>query len=208
MKLIDADDDWTGMSELVRAYGFGPIVPNTVLLGAPVTEANVRFAGLAIQMSRIRRNILIMGNAGTPPEGGGVVDIWWRGGGANGGLMLALAFLLKRNGFAAMGLRVNMIVHNRTREEAESELAKYLKGARIEAETRVLESEGRPFAEIIRENSADAVMSFVGLRQPREEEPASSYGDYFSLLCDALEGVPQTVFVLAAEGIDFRRMFE
>ena len=208
VKLIDAEDDWTGMSELVRAYGFGPIVPNTVLLGAPAAEANVSFADLAIQMSRIRRNILIMGKAGAPPEKGGVVDIWWRGGGANGGLMLALAFLLKRNGFAEMGLRVNMIVNNRTREEAESELAKYLKGARIEAETRVLESEGRPFADVIRESSSDAAMSFVGLRQPRENEPASSYGDYFSLLSDSLEGVPQTVFVLAAEGIDFRRMFE
>ena len=208
VKLLDSGDDWTGMSELVRSYGFGPIVPNTILLGAPVAEANVRFAELAILASRLRRNMLVIDAPGEPPEGGGLVDIWWRGGGANGGLMLALAFLLKRNGFVATGLRVNMIVHNRTREEAESELAKYLKGARIEAETRVLESEGRPFADIIRENSADAKMSFVGLRPPRADEPAPSYSDYFALLRDALAGVPQTIFVLAAEGIDFRRMFE
>ncbi|MBR4476800.1 MAG: Na-K-Cl cotransporter [Kiritimatiellae bacterium] len=208
VKLIDAEDDWSGMFELVRAYGFGPIVPNTVIVGAPVSEACVRFAELSMLTSRMGRNLLIVGDAGTPPERGGVIDIWWRGGGANGGLMLALAFLLKRNGFAATGLRVNMIVQNRTREEAESELAKYLKDARVDAETRVIESEGRPFADIIRDSSSDASMSFVGLRQPRADEPAVSYGDYFSLLRDALGGVPQTIFVLAAEGIDFRRIFE
>ena len=208
VKLIDSADDWAGMAELVRAYGFGPIVPNTVILGAPVAEANGRFSDLAILMSQMRRNMLIVGDSGTAADEGGVVDIWWRGGGANGGLMLAIAFLLKRNGFSAAGLRVNMIVHRRTRDEAEAELAKYLKDARIGAETRVIESDGRPFADVIRENSSDAKLSFIGLRQPRADEPASSYADYFSLLRDALSGVPQPIFILAAEGIDFRRIFE
>lgn len=208
VKFVDSGDDWSGMAEVVRAYGFGPIVPNTVLIGSPVEEAECRFAELTVLVSRMHRNMLVLGNPGEMSISDGVVDIWWRGGGENGGLMLAIALLLQRNNFNAAGLRVNMIVNRRTREEADAELAKYLKGVRIDAETRVLESGGRPFADIIRENSADARMTFVGLRAPRADEPAASYGDYFALLRDSLAGVPQPVFVLAAEDIDFRRIFE
>ena len=208
VKQVEARDDWSGMSELVRAYGFGPIVPNTVMLGAPVESARAQFAEFSKLVSGMHRNMIVLGNPGAERKENGVVDIWWRGGGANGGFMLALALLLKRSGYCEERLRVNMIVGSRTREEAESELAKYIKGVRIEAQTRVIESEGKPFTEIIRERSDDAKLSFIGLRAPREDEPAASYGDYFSLLSDALSGVPQPIFVLAAENIDFRRIFE
>ena len=208
VKLVDSADDWTGMSELVRAYGFGPIVPNTIVIGSPAESVDRRFAELAQLVSRCRRNLLVVGDEGPAPAEEGVVDIWWRGGGANGGLMLAIALLLQRNGFSSAKLRVNMIVHMRTREEAEAELARYMKGVRVDAETRVLELGDKPFAEVICENSADAKMSFVGLRVPRADEPAESYGDYFSLLRDSLSSVPQPIFVLAAENIDFRRIFE
>lgn len=208
VKLLKAKDDWVGMSELVRAYGFGPIVPNTVIMGVPVHDAIGRFAELMSLASSKRRNTLVIGEAAGEPPADGVVDIWWRGGGANGSFMLALACLLKRGGFRATGLRVNMIVHKRTREEADAELSRYLRGVRIDAETRVFESGGRPFAEVIRENSADALLTFVGLRTPGEGEEPQAYGDYFALLMDSLSGVPQPVFVLAAEELDFRRIFE
>ena len=208
VKLVEASDDWSGMSELVRAYGFGPIVPNTVMLGAPVESGRMQFAEFAKLVSGMHRNMLVLGNpAPSGEEEPGFVDIWWRGGGANGGFMLALALLLKRSGYCEERLRVNMIVGSRTREEAEQELAKYMKGVRIEAQTRVIELDGKPFTEVIRECSADAKISLIGLRAPREDEPAGSYGDYFSLLSDALSGVPQPIFVLAAENIDFRRIF-
>ncbi len=210
LKLLGARDDWTGLAELVRAYGFGPIIPNTILLGAPVDETEGRFAELMQLIARVRRNALVVGAAGTEPpaDGGGCVDIWWRGGGANGGLMLAMALLLRRNGYTAARLRVNMIVSGRTHAEAEEELARYLKGVRIDAETRVLEAGGQPFADIIRAQSADARLSFIGLRAPAADESAADYGAYFAHLRGALAGVPQPVFVLAGEDIDFRRIFD
>ena len=209
VKLLDARDDWTGLAELVRAYGFGPIVPNTVVLGAPVDETEGRFAELMQLIARTRHNTLVVGAAGAePPAADGCVDIWWRGGGSNGGLMLAIALLLRRNGYTAARLRVNMIVDRRTREEAEAELAQYLKGVRVEAETRVLELGGQAFYDVIRAHSADARLSFVGLRPPRDDEPAAAYGDYFAHLRSSLAGVPQPIFTLAGENIDFRRIFD
>ena len=207
VKLIRAADDWAGMSEMVRTYGFGPIVPNTVVLGAPAAGKMAKFARFARLSAELGRNMLVVAGEGSSPQAG-VVDIWWRGGGSNGGFMLALACLMHRNGAASAGrLRVNMIVHRRTPEEAAAELSRFLRDARVDAETRVFDSSGRPFAEIIGEHSGDAAMSFIGLRSPGDGEDDASYGEYFAHLCGSLGGVPQPVFALAAESVDFRRIF-
>ena len=209
VKLIRAGDEWDGMSELVRTYGFGPIVPNTVVLGVPARRASARFAEFARLVAVQGRNLIVVGRAGAgPAPESGCADIWWRGGGANGGFVLALAHLLQRNGFApARRLRVNMIVFRRTPDEANAELGKFLKDARLDAEARVFDSGGRPFAEVICENSSDAAISFIGLRQPFPDESGETYGEYFSFLAESLAGVPQPVFALAAEDVDFRRIF-
>ena len=100
-----------------------------------------------------------------------------------------------------------MIVHRRTVEEANETLSGFLKNARIEAETRVMDSDGRPFTDVIREHSSDAVLTFIGLRAPRPNETVRSYGEYVSLLRSGLANVAQPIFVLAAENVDFRRIF-
>ena len=44
--------------------------------------------------------------------------------------------------------------------------------------------------------------------QTRDDEPAAAYGDYFAHLRSSLAGVPQPIFTLAGENIDFRRIFD
>ena len=214
VKLLRAGDDWAGMSEMVRTYGFGPIVPNTVIVGAPEAGSSRNFAEFALLAARERKNLLVVGGAGAPggeaAEGeSGVTDIWWRGGGANGPFMLAIACLLARDRSAPRPrrLRISMIVRRRTVEEAKEELARFLADARIEADTRVIDSGGLPFAETIRANSSGASISLVGLRPPRDGETAESYGEYFGMLRDSLADVPHPVFALAAEDVDFSRIF-
>lgn len=206
VKLTTAEDGWRGMADLVRTYGFGPLVPNTLMIGPPAHGTEARFAAFAQAAVRARRNVLVVG--GADGENPGVVDIWWRGAGANGSFMLALAFLLGRDRYAkTRPLRVNMIIHRRTPDEARAELAGFLSSVRVKAETRVIDSEGRPFTDVIAAHSDDAALSFVGLRAPRPDEPDASYADYFALLRSGLAGVSAPVFVLAAEDVDFRRIF-
>jgi len=207
VKLLASDDDWAGMAELVRAYGFGPIVPNTVVMGLPSPENTRGFTSLMKLLARSRRNVVIVGGTGDVPDLK-YIDIWWRGGNANGSFMLALAFLMRRNEFwKAHPLRVNMIVRRRSREEAESVLAAFLRDARVEAETRVVESADVPFVETIAANSHDAAATFVGLRMPEESEAESAFGDYVEGLRDGLSGVACPILALAAEDVDFRRIF-
>ena len=207
VKLITAPNDWDGMMELVRTYGFGPIVPNTVMLGFPKDRNADRFAAFMRLMVRERRNVLVTAGDVEMREDG-YIDIWWRGKNANGALMLSLAFLLQRDDrWRRHPLRVNMIVRSRTHEEAQSLLDEFLSKARVEATTRIVESGERRFEDVIAENSLDTAVTFLGLRAPAADETPEQYAEYFMSLHDRLKTLSFPVFSLAAEDIDFRRIF-
>ena len=201
------NDAWAGISEIIRTYGFGPLVPNTVLVGQPAPDHAAEFAGLIADCVREKRNVLVVGTANSAPLDG-VIDLWWRGGGNNGALMLALAVLLHRNdSWRRHPLRVNMLVHNRTGEQAHAQLADFLSSARIETETRIIDTDGRPFTEVLARHSSDAALSLIGLRPPKDGESPSAYGGYIEHLRADLSDVPSPVFVLSADGSDLSQIF-
>ncbi len=206
VKFVPDDDVWSGMKKLLQAYGFGPLVPNTVLIGNPDVGHAAEFASLVRLMSARRRNVLVVdGDEDIRPDG--AIDIWWRGMHSNGSLMLALAFLLQRADFwRGYTLRVNMIVANREASEAERRLAEFLSHARVKAETRIIES-AEPFASVIADNSSDAALTFIGLRSPGADESDADYGAYLGKLRESLSTLAFPVFTLANEEIEFHRIF-
>ena len=206
-RLRPAEDVWTGIAETVRSYGFGPITPNTLLFGLPEPSHLVSFARLIRTAVREQRNVILAGPA-ADNTGGRHLDVWWRGGGDNGALMLALALLLRRDeDWKQLVPRVNMLIHNRTVEDAKKHLSEFLVQARIEAETRILDTGGQPFTHALAQNSADAALSFIGLRTPREDESDAEYGEYLGRLVAELSAVPAPVFVLAAKELGLTRIF-
>ena len=87
-------------AELINTYGFGPMVPNTILVGASREESRFAdYAQLIMQAGRRRRNLVIAleGSGIQPREGPGRIDVWWRGRGQNAGFMLALAHLIGKS---------------------------------------------------------------------------------------------------------------
>ena len=206
-RIHTADDVWSGISETIRSYGFGPITPNTVLFGLPEQEHLTKLAGAIRTASREKRNVLVVKTAGTSPSDGHL-DIWWRGGGDNGALMLSLAVLLRRDDeLGKLKPRVNMLIRNRTPEEAGRQLSEFLTRARIESETRILDTEGLPFTHVLSNSSADASLSLIGLRPPKDDETDAAYAEYLGHLASELAEVPSPVFVLAAGGQELIRIF-
>ena len=223
IRIYPSGDTWSGLRELVRAYGFGPLTPNTVLLGTPTrAEDNRPFGGLLHTLARCQRNVAFL-NEGMPrAEGilktardipsahGRRIDVWWRGQTSNGAFMLALACLVLR-GAAWRGatLRLcNIAETGMAVAEAQRILREFLARARVTAEVLVLEPAGNsPFNERICDVSGDADLAFVGLRGPSPDESADTYGDYVQSLTAGLSSVPLTVFALAGETVDFRRIF-
>lgn len=207
VKVIAVADPWAGMEELVRSYGFGPVVPNTVMMGLPKDGHRAAFTRFVRQVCRCRRNLVLADGPAEVPERG-FIDIWWRGESPNAAFMLALAFLMQRGkSWRRHPLRLSMIVRRRSPEAAERALEEFLARARLSAATRVVVAEDVPFVETIAANSSDSAVSLVGLRAPRPDEAPSAFGDYVLGMRDGLSGVPYPIFTLAAEDVDFNGIF-
>ncbi|MCL4179355.1 MAG: Na-K-Cl cotransporter [Verrucomicrobia bacterium] len=228
VRIVPGDDPLSGAQDLIRAYGFGPLVPNTVLLGETEQAANIlEFARLVRLVAQTHRNLLILreaalpeGTATTadgipeadiaPPEPAKRIDVWWRGRSRNLGFMLALVFLLRQNDrWRHTELVLKRIVESADEEPGVTqEMLSFVQGARIRARTEVLLQEDRSPFQVIRQSSADADFVVLGIRRPEAEETLESYGAYYQWLLRETEPLSATLLTMATEELDFQRIFE
>ena len=209
VRIHPAASTWAGVDELVRAYGYGSLEPNTVLLG---DASGVGFAAALVQMIRRRRNVVLLrtDEGDLFADKGGVIDVWWRGRSGNASFLLALACML-RHGPAGARAKIRLCHLLETDEQDANERARYaefLAEARVEAETVVVPAlnSGSPF-ERIAETSASSAIVLMGLRTPDEGETSEAYAAYIDNLRASTEKLPQAVFACAAEDIDFKGIF-
>ena len=225
VRVHPAPDPWSGMCDLVRSYGFGPLVPNTVLLGSPGdAEGALGAASVARLAVSLRRNLLFASRrkppepdtaAATPPELDlpRTIDIWWRGRGNNASFLLALACLLRRSRqWEDAALRLCHVAEpDEDPARAEEALCAFLHDARVDAAVTVIPqmkaTELGGAAAAIRAASADTGLVLLGLRPPLADESDRAYGDYLLACRRAAADLPRTLYALAAEGIDFRDVF-
>ena len=202
-RVMTAPDVFTGMETLVEAYGLGSLVPNTIVLGdnknLPVRG---RFSEMLLRVNSAQRNLLIVKE--NPELGFGKrrrIDLWWGGLKGNGGLMMTLAYLLKTElQWRDAELRVKMVVPDEAgAKDAEANLTQLLAGFRTGATAEVLTGN---FVELLRSSSSGADIIFLGMREPGDDD-AASYAAYYGDLLERTEGLPTTVFVLAAEALEF-----
>ena len=210
VKVYPAKDVLQGAEALIKGYGFGPLEPNTILLGesqkAENHESFVRIIRLAHQMNRnlvmVREGLEAVGEAPPTPR---QVDIWWRGGPLNIGLMMALAYQLRRGEMwedARLVLK-RILMPDEQREDIETYLREFIEAQRLEIEFELVPSGGggSPI-EMIRASSAEASLVFMGMKHPDPEEGETVYLNYYRNLIAVTEGMP-VVMVMSAEKLDF-----
>jgi amino acid transporter len=212
VKVFPADSLVEGLEDLVKGYGFGPIVPNTVLVGETGDAENVEgFVRLIELIHQLQRNLVIVRDpehaAPSPLTADSRIDVWWAGSEANIGLMLTLAGLLRMDSSRKdTRLVVKRIVQaNEDRDKVQAGLQSYLSQLRTEVETQVIANDGREIFDIIRSSSLDATMVFMGMCDPDKLPPATSGPQYYRTLMQRTEGLP-VVLVLAAENIRFTQV--
>jgi solute carrier family 12 (sodium/potassium/chloride transporter), member 2 len=202
-RAVGAPDPFTGAKRLVEVYGFGHLVPNTVIIGASEKpERRDRYCQMIATFHRKGRNVVILRD----PEHTGfgqrkVIDVWWGGLQANGGLMLVLAYLLRTNvEWESARVRLKLAVKTEAAaEKARERMEAMLDDLRIgEIQLDIRVAGGRPFSEVLRKASADADIVFLGLAAPDENFRAS-----YDRLQTMSEGLPSTVFVLAEGSLEF-----
>lgn len=215
-RVLASDDPFATMYTMINAYGFGPFVPDTILIGVPMKEPQLRsMSVLASFIAERRRSAVFVrerqGDVVSDKRSSRVdrIDVWWRGQNQNGPFMLALASLMVQSSERKTRIRLCQIVESGVDPaEARKLLSDFLSSSRVEADVLVVAC---PFAKspvsVIAEESADARYTFIGLRPPRELETPESYADYFRQMRESTAPLPSAVFTLAADGVDFRQIY-
>ena len=204
-RVMGAPDRFVGATRLVEAYGLGALTPNTVMLGASVSaEDRGRYCTLLKEIYTHQRNVVVVREG---PDGGFKrrrrIDVWWGGLQGNGSLLMILAYLLRTSLlWRGVDVRLKMVVPNaRAAEDARSNLARVIEATRTGVQPEVLVSDGRPPLEMLEASSRDADLVLMGLRAPADD---FDYVEYYEGIMRQTDGLPSTMFVLAAEEVAFR----
>jgi len=212
VKVFTAPTALDGAQTLARAYGYGPIAPNTLLLGVSQRPENyAEFARLVIVASGMRQNVVIVRENDSTKELSKAmrIDVWWRGKQKNLGLMLALACLLKQRAErGTMRVVLKTVVRDAAeRGETLKRLHQFIAEVRVDAAAEVVVAESGSAFDAIRAESAGAGLVFLGIRPVEEGEPVDRYTTYYEGLLRNTEDMPPTALVLASEAIDFYAIF-
>ncbi len=226
VKTFASDEPLVGARQIIRTYGFGPIVPNTILLGETEKASSfLEFARLVKMISRSRRNLIVMRERRKAEEGWSAedkrhqpepeqererIDVWWKGKSHNIAFVLAVVLLLRRSPeWERAKLNIRLVVESGEEAvEYERRLEQFVEKERLKAETETILRNGRDVYDIIRTSSEGADLVFLGLRPPGEEEPAEEYSAYYERLLIETRDLPPTALTMAAEQVDFWRIFD
>lgn len=215
-RVLASDDPFATMYTMINAYGFGPFVPDTILVGVPMKEPQLRsMSVLASFIAERRRSAVFVrerqGDVVSDKRSSRVdrIDVWWRGQNQNGPFMLALASLMVQSSERKTRIRLCQIAERGVDPaEARKLLSDFLSSSRVEADVLVVPCpSAKSPVSVIAEESADARYTFIGLRPPRELETPESYADYFRQMRESTAPLPSAVFTLAADGVDFRQIY-
>ncbi len=204
VRVVTAADPFAGAQHLIAAYGLGSVAPNTILLGDTEEAAHrQRYCEMVVSFHEAQRNVIIVQDH--PERGFGKrerIDVWWGGLKRNGGLMMILSYLLKTSlEWRNSEVVLKMLVPSATAAQgARANLESIVERTRTGASVDVLVSDGRPFGDILRESSVDADLVFMGIAEPAE---GFDFSLYYEKLHRRVDGLPTTVFVLAAEDLAF-----
>ncbi len=212
VKVYPSNDVMSGISELIKGYGFGPIEPNTVLIGESTDDENFgKFSELIHMIHENRRNVVVVKENPIQKSVGrsGRIDVWWGRKGDNAGLLLSLAYLLHTSPLWRDSRLVlkHIISSEDYRGDAENGLRTFVEEGRIGAAVEIVVDDGNEIFATIAEHSRDANFVFMGLRAPGLEETDESYGDYLKNIFLKMEELQCITCVLAAEDIEFKRIF-
>ena len=202
VRVVTANNPFDGALRLIEAYGLGPLVPNTIVLGdSEEPSRREQYCQLIASVHNSKRNIVIF-RENTKNSFGfrRRIDVWWGGMNDNGSLMLLLAYLLRTDiNWRNAKIYLKLVVPDNTAAAAaKSNLDNFVKGLRIDVVSQIIEAKGRSFPDILHQSSQNADLIFLGMAKPGD-----NYTHYYETLQARVANLPSTIFVLAAPGFAF-----
>ena len=205
VRVIPDEDPFSGGIRLVNTYGLGALVPNTIMLGDTRELAHhPPYCDMIRYFHRAQRNVIIVRD--DDEVGFGTfrrIDVWWGGLNKNGGLMMILAYMLRNNiQWKQATVTIKMMVPTEAAAEGiRTNLDNMISSMRINFERKIIINNDRPFWEVLHEESDHADLVMLGLA-----EPTDNFLAYYETLSERTQGLPATVFVLAAQKMAFKEI--
>ncbi len=185
-----------GITDVSQANGIAGMDSNTMLMGWPREIPRiVEFLRIVERLERLNKSVIIGRiQPGLIPRTGEhrKIHIWWGGLQNNGDLMLLLAHLLTCNPeWRHARIHILSVASSELmKQQTERHLARMLPEIRISAQATVmLRPKDRTVRDIIREQSADADVVFLGLRIPGSHDELPEYAERLQELCEPLRTV-------------------
>jgi amino acid transporter len=212
VKVYPAEDTFQGMETLIRGYGFGPLEPNTVFLGdVQKNEHLIPYIRLVKMIRDNRRNLIVLREGAEKKVSVKAkrIDVWWGRKSSNIGLILALAYLLRRSpAWRDAQLNLKTIVNtNDEIEAAEKGLQEFIDSAHLNAVAETISAQEGSAYGLIKKHSAEADFVFLGIRSPEEAESNEEYSTYYRDIIFNTVTPATTAYVMASEDLDFREIF-
>jgi len=212
VKVYPADDVIGGILELIKGYGFGPVEPNTILIGETARESNLfGFTELIRMIHENKKNVIIVKEGEIPKYSrkGKRIDIWWGQKGENAGLILALAHLMGTSSLWRNASIVLKTIVSSADDQTETEngLRTFVKQGRLDISVETVLSDDSDIFSTIEKSSKDSDFIFIGLRPPLPKETVENYGQYLHGIFQNTKGIPSVAYVLASEDLHFKKLF-
>ncbi|MEM9832606.1 MAG: Na-K-Cl cotransporter [Bacteroidota bacterium] len=205
VKVTSDEDPFSGGLRLVQTYGIGALVPNTIILGdTRELSHHGPYCDMIQQFYEARRNVVIVRD--DEKEGfqrKRTIDVWWGGLRKNGALMMILAYLISNDpAWRYADITVKMAVPSEAAaQDAEANLKQIIQNMRISFQQKVIVNPQKPFWTLLKQESQSADLIMLGLAEPNENFLA-----YYEQLSERTQGLPATMFVLAAQEIAFEEI--
>jgi len=199
--LVTNDFD-NGLIHFFQSISIGPIKPNLAILGWSSDPQRIKSFFDSIRIAKqLHMSTVLVRDGGLPEKTAGRksrIDIWWRGR-RNGSLMVILGYLLSINPeWSGSQIRILRAINNSNNaEETRFELESLIENSRIKAIVKIIVSE-LDFSSILKENSSDASIIFLGFDIPEISEiPA-----FKSRIDEMLKDMPTTMLISSTGDAD------
>lgn len=207
VRVVRAENPFIGAQQLSNAYGLGPVVPNTILLGDTTDESHHEpYAQMILHFYNSRKNVIILRDEQPLTSRTSLnVDLWWGGLKGNGGLMMVLAYMMQNSPhWQDVKVVIKMVVTSeKAAIEAERNLDNLLSSIRVSFGRKILVGKREDFFSLLTADSQNADLVMLGLKSPDSE-----FAKYFNDLKAKTASIPRRLFVMASHDIAFKEILK
>lgn len=207
VQINPAEKVTTGMQWMLRHYGIGPLVPNTIVFGGVnTTDESKEFTDVVLDAFERRCNIVIVNGKKnslcTQQSQVGDIHIWWDSRSAtNCEFMLVLAYMLQRNAAwrkSTICLKA-LVADEFDKQETLAELRELLQKRRLHFQVEGFVAHGEALFSMIHRFSSNVGIVFLGLCPPGSTEQTMDYTQYLQRIAKELGDSLPWALVLGSE---------